>query len=144
MKYTASTSCWMRLIDYFLACNVIICRFLTISFFTCKLIYIFNNFNKCLYISVESVPPLSSLRLLVSPLRLTSAFMWQVVQEQNVEQFGKLEEFVSVMTNLVPELLSRRQRATLIVGLRAKVRCVYVQYLLPFSLRFALLTQLQW
>ncbi|XDV25350.1 hypothetical protein PO909_029276 [Leuciscus waleckii] len=52
--------------------------------------------------------------------------MWQVVQSQNVEQFGKLEEFVSVMTNLVPELLSRRQRATLIVGLRAKVRCVYV------------------
>uniref|UniRef100_A0A8C1VKG3 C2H2-type domain-containing protein n=1 Tax=Cyprinus carpio TaxID=7962 RepID=A0A8C1VKG3_CYPCA len=69
----------------------------------------------------ESVPPLSSLRLLVSPLRLTSAFMWQVVKDQNVEQFGKLEEFVSVMTNLVPELLSRRQRATLIVGLRAKV-----------------------
>ncbi|XP_056116342.1 zinc finger protein 436 [Rhinichthys klamathensis goyatoka] len=70
---------------------------------------------------MESVPPLSSLRLLVSPLRLTSAFMWQVVQNQNVEQFGKLEEFVSVMTNLVPELLSRRQRATLIVGLRAKM-----------------------
>lgn len=38
-----------------------------------------------------------------------------------MEQFGKLEEFVSVMTNLVPELLSRRQRATLIVGLRAKM-----------------------
>uniref|UniRef100_A0A671QM93 Zinc finger protein 2 homolog n=1 Tax=Sinocyclocheilus anshuiensis TaxID=1608454 RepID=A0A671QM93_9TELE len=70
---------------------------------------------------MESAPPLSSLRLLVSPLRLTSAFMWQVVKDQNVEQFGKLEEFVSVMTNLVPELLSRRQRATLIVGLRAKV-----------------------
>ncbi|XP_016319905.1 zinc finger protein 2 homolog isoform X2 [Sinocyclocheilus anshuiensis] len=70
---------------------------------------------------MESVPSLSSLRLLVSPLRLTSAVMWQVVKDQNVEQFGKLEEFVSVMTNLVPELLSRRQRATLIVGLRAKV-----------------------
>ncbi|XP_055046274.2 uncharacterized protein [Misgurnus anguillicaudatus] len=70
---------------------------------------------------MESIPSLSSLRLLVPPLRLTSAFMWQVVQDQNVEQFGKLEEFVSVMTNLVPELLSKRQRATLIVGLRAKM-----------------------
>ncbi|XP_016102197.1 zinc finger protein ZFMSA12A [Sinocyclocheilus grahami] len=70
---------------------------------------------------MEPVPSLSSLRLLVSPLRLTSAVMWQVVKDQNVEQFGKLEEFVSVMTNLVPELLSRRQRATLIVGLRAKM-----------------------
>ncbi|KTF80029.1 hypothetical protein cypCar_00023873, partial [Cyprinus carpio] len=79
-----------------------------------------------------SVPPLSSLRLLVSPLRLTSAFMWQVVKDQNVEQFGKLEEFVSVMTNLVPELLSRKQRATLIVGLRAKVRFIYVLCLLLF------------
>ncbi|XP_051547599.1 uncharacterized protein LOC127437016 isoform X11 [Myxocyprinus asiaticus] len=69
---------------------------------------------------MESVLPLSSLRLLVPPLRLTSALMWQVVQDQNVEQFGKLEEFVSVMTNLMPELLSKRQRATLIVGLRAK------------------------
>jgi len=97
---------------------------------------IVNPFHKCLYISVsvESVPPLSSLRLLVSPLRLTSAFMWQVVQNQNVEQFGKLEEFVSVMTNLVPELLSRRQRATLIVGLRAKVRCVYVFVTVFFEL----------
>ncbi len=88
---------------------------------------------KCLYVFVESVPPLSSLRLLVSPLRLTSAFMWQVVKDQNVEQFGKLEEFVSVMTNFVPELLSRRQRATLIVGLRAKVRSGYVLNLLLFS-----------
>ncbi|XP_051547597.1 uncharacterized protein LOC127437016 isoform X9 [Myxocyprinus asiaticus] len=70
---------------------------------------------------MESVLPLSSLRLLVPPLRLTSALMWQVVQDQNVEQFGKLEEFVSVMTNLMPELLSKRQRATLIVGLRAKL-----------------------
>ncbi|XP_051544669.1 zinc finger protein ZFP2-like [Myxocyprinus asiaticus] len=70
---------------------------------------------------MESVPPLSSLRLLVPPLRLTSALMWQIVQDQNVEQYGKLEEFVSVMTNLVPELLSKRQRATLIVGLRAKM-----------------------
>ncbi|NP_001107944.2 uncharacterized protein LOC100001353 [Danio rerio] len=70
---------------------------------------------------MDLAPSLSSLRLLVSPLRLTSAFMWQIVQDQNVEQFGKLEEFVSVMTNLVPELLSRRQRATLIVGLRAKM-----------------------
>ncbi|TRY67968.1 hypothetical protein DNTS_006119 [Danionella cerebrum] len=70
---------------------------------------------------MEHGASLPSLCLLVSPLRLTSAFMWQIVMDQNIEQFGKLEEFVTVMTNLVPELLSRRQRASLIVGLRAKM-----------------------
>lgn len=69
----------------------------------------------------DSAPPISSLRLLVPPLRLMSAFMWQVVQRQHVEHFGKLEEFVSVVTKLVPEVLTGRQKATLIMGLRAKV-----------------------
>ncbi|XP_042156360.1 oocyte zinc finger protein XlCOF6-like isoform X2 [Oncorhynchus tshawytscha] len=62
--------------------------------------------------------PSFSLRLLVPPLRLMSAFMWQVTQRRNVMQYGKLEEFVTFVTEMVPELLSSRQRTQLILGLR--------------------------
>ncbi|XP_014008997.1 zinc finger protein 239 isoform X3 [Salmo salar] len=65
--------------------------------------------------------PLSSFRLLVPPLRLMSAFMWQVAQERNVMHYGKLEEFVTLVTEMVPELLSSRQRTQLILGLRARM-----------------------
>eukprot|EP00063_Salmo_salar_P034183 XP_014009018.1 PREDICTED: zinc finger protein 79-like isoform X1 [Salmo salar] len=65
--------------------------------------------------------PLFSLRLLVPPLRLMSAFMWQVAQQRNVMQYGKLEEFVTFVTEMVPELLSSRQRTQLILGLRARL-----------------------
>lgn len=50
-----------------------------------------------------------------------SAFMWQIAQRKKVEHYGKLEEFVSVVTKLVPEVLTSRQKATLIMGLRAKM-----------------------
>ncbi|XP_060744996.1 zinc finger protein 23 [Tachysurus vachellii] len=65
--------------------------------------------------------PLSSVRLLVPPLRLMSAFMWQVLQQKNVVHYGKLEEFVSMVTETVPHLLSYRQRVQLILGLRARM-----------------------
>ncbi|KAM9402002.1 uncharacterized protein ACWYII_029313 isoform 1-T1 [Salvelinus alpinus] len=65
--------------------------------------------------------PLFSLRLLVPPLRLMCAFMWQVTQQRNVMQYGKLEEFVTLVTEMVPELLSSRQRTQLILGLRARL-----------------------
>ncbi|XP_052316605.1 uncharacterized protein LOC118392533 isoform X3 [Oncorhynchus keta] len=66
--------------------------------------------------------PLSSFRLLVPPLCLMSAFMWQVAQERNVMQYGKLEEFVTLVTEMIPELLRSRQRTQLILGLRARSR----------------------
>uniref|UniRef100_A0AAY4F037 C2H2-type domain-containing protein n=3 Tax=Denticeps clupeoides TaxID=299321 RepID=A0AAY4F037_9TELE len=66
-------------------------------------------------------PPLSALRILVPPLRLMSAFLWQVAQQQNLEHYGKLEEFVTMVTKTVPGLLSSRQRGALIMGLRAKM-----------------------
>lgn len=65
--------------------------------------------------------PVSSLRLLVPPLRLMSAFMWQVTKQRNVKHYGKLEEFVCVVTEAVPEVLSDRQRSLLLLGLRAKM-----------------------
>ncbi|KAI1888763.1 hypothetical protein AGOR_G00172070 [Albula goreensis] len=64
---------------------------------------------------------LSSLHLLVPPLQLMSAAMWQVVQQQHMVHYGKLEEFVSLVMGTVPELLSDRQRTQLTVGLRERM-----------------------
>lgn len=66
--------------------------------------------------------PLSSLRLLVSPLQLLSAAMWQLVKQNDVTSYEKLQEFVLMVTEAIPGLMNQRQRAQLILGLRAKVR----------------------
>ncbi|KAF1372377.1 hypothetical protein PFLUV_G00264750 [Perca fluviatilis] len=65
--------------------------------------------------------PLSSVRLLVPPLRLMSACMWQVAQERNVDQYDKLAEFIMLVTEMVPELLDYKQKTQLILGLRARL-----------------------
>ncbi|XP_066524606.1 uncharacterized protein [Hoplias malabaricus] len=65
--------------------------------------------------------PLSSLRLLVPPMRLMSAYMWQVVQQQKLEHFNELEEYVILITKIFPQILSDRQKNALVMGLRAKV-----------------------
>ncbi|XP_041723654.1 zinc finger protein 681-like [Coregonus clupeaformis] len=57
--------------------------------------------------------------------------MWQVAQQRNVMQYGKLEEFVTLVTEMVPELLTFRQRVQLILGLR--VRSVNGKSALPSS-----------
>ncbi|KAJ8355577.1 hypothetical protein SKAU_G00183710 [Synaphobranchus kaupii] len=62
--------------------------------------------------------PVSSLQLLVPPLQLLSAAMWKVLQQQDVLHYGKLEEFVSLVTEAFPELLSESQRTELTVGLQ--------------------------
>ncbi|XP_041671717.1 zinc finger protein 271-like [Cheilinus undulatus] len=67
------------------------------------------------------VLPLSSLRLLVPPVRLVSAAIWQTVEQKIVSDYGLLEEFVFTITEIVPQLLSTRQRAELILGLRARL-----------------------
>ncbi|XP_056133206.1 zinc finger protein 99-like [Lampris incognitus] len=69
----------------------------------------------------DPVLPLSSLRLFIPPLRLVSAAMWQVVQRGDVQDYGLLEEFISTVTDIVPELLNPDQKAQLLLGLRAKV-----------------------
>lgn len=66
--------------------------------------------------------PLSALRLLVPPIRLVSAAIWQTVEQKIVSDYGLLEEFVFMVTEIVPQILSTRQRAELILGLRARVR----------------------
>uniref|UniRef100_A0A8C6T1X1 C2H2-type domain-containing protein n=1 Tax=Neogobius melanostomus TaxID=47308 RepID=A0A8C6T1X1_9GOBI len=64
---------------------------------------------------------LSYLRLLVPPHRLVSAAIWQTVDQKIVSDYGLLEEFVFRVTDIVPQLLSTRQRAELILGLRARL-----------------------
>uniref|UniRef100_A0A8C7VPA9 C2H2-type domain-containing protein n=1 Tax=Oncorhynchus mykiss TaxID=8022 RepID=A0A8C7VPA9_ONCMY len=66
--------------------------------------------------------PLPALRLMVPPLRLVSAAIWQTIQQSHVMDYGMLEEFVTMVTDVVPELLNDSQRAQLILGLRARVR----------------------
>ncbi|XP_056223663.1 uncharacterized protein zgc:113263 isoform X1 [Seriola aureovittata] len=65
--------------------------------------------------------PLRYLRLLAPPLQLLSAAVWQIVQQGLVDHYGMLEEFVTMVTELVPELMSYSQRAQLILGLRARL-----------------------
>ncbi|XP_053506573.1 zinc finger protein 845-like isoform X1 [Ictalurus furcatus] len=61
------------------------------------------------------------LRCLLSPLRLLSAAMWHLIQQEAVIHYGMLEEFVSLITDTVPDLLNYRQKAQLTMGLRARL-----------------------
>uniref|UniRef100_A0A3Q4BF87 TERF1-interacting nuclear factor 2 N-terminal domain-containing protein n=1 Tax=Mola mola TaxID=94237 RepID=A0A3Q4BF87_MOLML len=38
--------------------------------------------------------------LLVPPLRLMSAVMWKVIRLRNIQHYGKVEEFVSLVTEV--------------------------------------------
>lgn len=66
-------------------------------------------------------PPLASLRLMTSPLQLTYAYIWQVIRQKKVKQYGKVEEFVTMVSQTVPELMGFKQTAQLILGLRARI-----------------------
>lgn len=66
--------------------------------------------------------PLSVLQLMVPPVRLMSAAIWQTIQQKVLSDYGMLEEFVSIITDIVPDLLTAQQRAQLTLGLRAQVR----------------------
>ncbi|KAB5542131.1 hypothetical protein PHYPO_G00087900 [Pangasianodon hypophthalmus] len=68
-----------------------------------------------------SALPLSALRLVVPPLRLMSAFLWQVVQRRNVTQYGKLEQFVMLVSETVPDIMSQHLLNKLVFHLRKKV-----------------------
>uniref|UniRef100_UPI0037E9003D zinc finger protein 11-like n=1 Tax=Semicossyphus pulcher TaxID=241346 RepID=UPI0037E9003D len=64
--------------------------------------------------------PLASLRLLVPPLQLMSAFMWQVLKKQDVTNYWKVAEFVSLVTDMIPELLMYKHIKQINLGLRAR------------------------
>ncbi|KAJ8007493.1 hypothetical protein DPEC_G00118070 [Dallia pectoralis] len=65
--------------------------------------------------------PLSSLRLLVPPLRLVSAALWQVVMRRRVSGYGVVEEFVTTVFDTVPDMMTSREKVQLIMGLRAQL-----------------------
>lgn len=62
-----------------------------------------------------------------------SAVMWEVVRQRNIKHYGKLEEFVSMVTDAVPDLMSKREGRLLSLGLRARVREMFK---LCFETRF--------
>ncbi|XP_055007679.1 zinc finger and SCAN domain-containing protein 12-like isoform X2 [Boleophthalmus pectinirostris] len=65
--------------------------------------------------------PLSSLRLLVSPLQLMSAALWGIVQHRAVRHYGLLEDFITALHDTIPGVLTQRERVHISLGLRAKV-----------------------
>lgn len=79
--------------------------------------------------------PLASLRLLVSPLQLMTASMWQVLKKQDVMNYWKVAEFVSLVVDMVPELLMCKHRTQLNLGLRVRVS-TNASFLLVFFVFF--------
>ncbi|TWW64751.1 zinc finger protein 432-like isoform X1 [Takifugu flavidus] len=71
--------------------------------------------------SNEPSIPLSSLRLLVPPVQLLSAAMWRLAKQNDVMSYEKLQEFVFMVTEAIPGLMNQRQRAQLVLGLRARL-----------------------
>ncbi|XP_076001256.1 uncharacterized protein LOC142994351 isoform X2 [Genypterus blacodes] len=65
--------------------------------------------------------PLASLRLIIPPLQLVSAALWEIVKQGEVMNYGVLEEFVTTVLDSVPELLTYTERVQLVMGLRARV-----------------------
>ncbi|XP_030576095.1 zinc finger protein 665 isoform X2 [Archocentrus centrarchus] len=47
--------------------------------------------------------------------------MWQLAKQKDVMNYEKLQEFVFTVTEAIPGLISHRQRAQLILGLRARL-----------------------
>ncbi|XP_054656696.1 zinc finger protein 11-like isoform X2 [Dunckerocampus dactyliophorus] len=76
--------------------------------------YLFDTLSKA------SPLPLASLRLLVPPLQLLSASMWQALKKQDVMSYWEVAEFVSLVMDMVPELLMYKHRMQLNMGLRAR------------------------
>ena len=49
------------------------------------------------------------------------AVMWKVVRQKNVKHYRKVVEFVSLVTEAIPDILTDTQMRLLTLGLRAKV-----------------------
>lgn len=69
--------------------------------------------------------PVISLCLLAPPLRLMSAAMWKTMLQRDVSQYGRLEEFITNISQSVPGLLDYRHYVKLVLGLRSRVRLLF-------------------
>nr|XP_057933867.1 zinc finger protein 420-like isoform X2 [Doryrhamphus excisus] len=78
--------------------------------------------DPCLFdtLSKANPLPLASLRLLVPPLQLLSASMFQMLKKQDVLSYWEVAEFVSLVMDMVPDLLMYKHRMQLNLGLRAR------------------------
>lgn len=74
----------------------------------------------CTVLSKGELLPLASLRLLVPPLQLMAASMWQVLKKQDVMNYWKVADFVSLVMDMIPELLIYKHQMQLNLGLRAR------------------------
>ncbi|KAK5609572.1 hypothetical protein CRENBAI_004443, partial [Crenichthys baileyi] len=83
--------------------------------------YLWESLQDCWKTISDVFLPLSSLRLLIPPLKLLSAAMWQVAQRRDVLDYEMLGDFVKLVTDTLPNLLSAKQRGKLLLRLRAKV-----------------------
>ncbi|KAG7497612.1 zinc finger 11-like [Solea senegalensis] len=88
--------------------------------------------DSCVFtaISKDEALPLASLRLLVPPLQLMTAWMWQVLKRQDVMNYWNVAEFVALVMDMVPELLMYKHRTQLNLGLKAR----YILELCRFEL----------
>ena len=87
-----------------------------------KLIDAFSRAALTLHLLVpDPRRPLPSFCLLVPPLQLLSAAMWQLAKQKDVRNYERLQDFVLMVTEAVPGLINHRQRAQLVLGLRARV-----------------------
>ncbi|KAK5859659.1 hypothetical protein PBY51_021198 [Eleginops maclovinus] len=84
---------------------------------------------------MEGPLPLSSLRLLVPPLRMMTAVMWKVVCLRDIVHYGKVEEFVSLVTEAIPDIFTERQMRLLTLGLRSKMMLQILSSEKPEDLR---------
>ncbi|CAG5926903.1 unnamed protein product [Menidia menidia] len=64
--------------------------------------------------------PVASLRLLVPPVQLLTASMWQVLKKKDIMNYWKVAEFVTLVLDMVPDLLMLKHRIQLNLGLRAR------------------------
>lgn len=78
-------------------------------------------FQIVIYLPESPLLQLASLRLFIPPLRLVCAAMWQVVHRGNVQDYGMVEEFISTVSEIVPDLVNPEQKTQLLLGLRARV-----------------------
>ncbi|XP_039603836.1 uncharacterized protein LOC120525529 isoform X1 [Polypterus senegalus] len=64
---------------------------------------------------------LAAIQFSTPPLRITSAALWLVMKHRDTRNYGKLIDFVDMVCDAAPEILSYRHRAKLTLGLRAKI-----------------------
>nr|XP_061795045.1 zinc finger protein ZFMSA12A-like [Nerophis lumbriciformis] len=65
--------------------------------------------------------PFASLRLMVPPLRVMSAIIWKVIHLRSVRHYGRVVEFITLVNEAIPDILTHKQRTLITVGLKLKM-----------------------